>query len=182
MKGIVMGYLPGNQGGNAIANILFGDVNPSGKLPFTYPRYPNSLETYDYSYAELKEHDYNPQFPFGFGLSYTTFAYNDLKLSTDTIAGNQKITISVNVKNTGSREGKEVVQLYIGDLYASIIPPVKQLRGFEKIDLQPGESKTVKFNIDKQDLSFINGKLKRVTEPGAFKVTINDLHSEFYVK
>ncbi len=182
MKGIVMGYLPGNQGGNAIANILFGDVNPSGKLPFTYPRYPNSLETYDYSYAELNQHDYHPQFPFGFGLSYTTFAYSNLKLSTDTISGNQKVTISVQVKNTGSREGKEVVQLYIGDLYASIIPPVKQLRGFDKIDLQPGETKTVTFNIDKQDLSFVNSQLKRVTEPGAFKVTIHNLSAEFYVK
>lgn len=182
MKGIVMGYLPGNQGGNAIANILFGDVNPSGKLPMTYPRYPNSLETYDYSYAELKGHDYNPQFPFGFGLSYTTFDYSNLKLSTDTIAGDQKITISVDVKNTGKREGKEVVQLYIGDLYASIVPPVRQLKGFDKIDLQPGESKTVEFKIDKQDLSFINSKLKRVTEPGEFKVTIDHLSSQFYVK
>ncbi len=182
MKGIVMAYLPGNQGGNAIANILFGDVNPSGKLPMTYPKYPNSLETYDYSYAELKEHAYKPQFPFGFGLSYTTFAYSDLKLSTDTISGNQKITISVDVKNTGKIEGKEVVQLYIGDLYASIIPPVKRLRGFDKVDLQPGESRTVKFTIRKQDLSFINAKLKRVTEPGEFEVHIESLNKSFYVK
>ncbi|MBE0651045.1 MAG: glycoside hydrolase family 3 C-terminal domain-containing protein [Bacteroidales bacterium] len=182
MRGIVMAYLPGNQGGNAIANILFGDVNPSGKLPMTYPRYPNSLETYDYSYAELNQHDYNPQFPFGFGLSYTSFAYSNLKISNDTISGNQKLTISVDVKNTGKREGKEVVQLYIGDLYASIIPPVKRLRGFDKIDLQAGESKTVKFIIDKQDLSFINSKLQRVTEPGEFKITIAHLTKNFFVK
>ena len=182
MKGIVMAYLPGNQGGNAIANILFGDVNPSGKLPMTYPRYPNSLETYDYSYAGLHEHDYNPQFPFGFGLSYTSFAYSNLKLSTDTLSGNQKMTISVDVKNTGKREGKEVVQLYIGELYASIIPPVRQLKGFDKIDLQPGERRTVKFTIDKQDLSFINSKLQRVTEPGEFKITIANLTANFFVK
>ena len=182
MKGIVMAYLPGNQGGNAIANILFGDVNPSGKLPFTYPKYPNSLETYDYSYAEQDEHDYNPQFPFGFGLSYTSFSFSNLKLSADTISGNQKLTISVDVKNTGKREGKEVVQLYIGDLYASIIPPVRQLKGFDKIDLHPGETKTVNFFIDKQDLSFVNANLKRVTEPGTFKITIANLTSNFFVK
>jgi len=182
MKGIVMAYLPGNQGGNAIANILFGDVNPSGKLPMTYPRYPNSLETYDYSYAGLHEHNYNPQFPFGFGLSYTSFAYSNLKLNTDTLSGNQKMTISVDVKNTGKREGKEVVQLYIGELYASIIPPVRQLKGFDKIDLQPGERRTVKFTIDKQDLSIINSKLRRVTEPGEFKISIANLTANFYVK
>lgn len=182
MKGVVMAYLPGNQGGNAIANILFGDVNPSGKLPMTYPRYPNSLETYDYSYADLHEHVYNPQFPFGFGLSYTSFAYSNLKLSTDTLSGNQKMTISVDVKNTGKREGKEVVQLYIGELYASIIPPVRQLKGFDKIDLQPGEQRTVKFTIDKQDLSFINSKLQRVTEPGEIKISIANLSANFFVK
>ena len=183
MKGIVMAYLPGNQGGNAIANILFGDVNPSGKLPFTYPKYPNSLEKYDYGYSQQTEKDYNPQFPFGFGLSYTTFAYSNLKLSTDTISGDQKVNISVDVKNTGKREGKEVVQLYIGDLYnSSIIPPVKQLKGFDKIDLKPGESKTVDFTIDQKNLSFVNAQKKRVTEPGAYKVTINKLSAKFYVK
>ena len=182
MKGIVMAYLPGNEGGNAIANILFGDVNPSGKLPITYPRYPNSLETYDYSYTELKQHDYNPQFPFGFGLSYTTFSYTHLKTSTDTISGDQQVTISVEVKNTGKRAGKEVVQLYIGDLYASIIPPVKRLRGFDKIDLKPGETRTVQFVISKKDLSFVNSKLKRVTEPGAFEIHIGKLTRKFYVQ
>ncbi len=182
MKGIVMAYLPGNQGGNAVADVLFGDVNPSGKLPITYPKYPNSLECYDISYGEQFIKAYQPQFPFGFGLSYTTFAYSNLKVSADTLDGNQNITISVSVKNTGKRKGKETVQLFIGDVYASMIPPVKRLKGYEKIDLKPGEAKTVSFSIDKSDLSFINSKLERVTEPGEFKIYINKLHKSFYVK
>ncbi|MBN2615270.1 MAG: glycoside hydrolase family 3 C-terminal domain-containing protein [Bacteroidales bacterium] len=182
MKGILMAYLPGNEGGDALANILFGEVNPSGKLPITYPRYPNSLETYDYSYTEQSQHDYNPQFPFGYGLSYTNFKYSHLKLSSDTISGNQKLKIQVEVTNTGKREGKEVVQLYIGDLYASIIPPVKTLKGFQKIDLMAGETKTVLFTVDKQDLSFVNSQLKRVTEPGEFEVHIGQLKQKFHLQ
>ncbi len=182
MKGIIMAYLPGNQGGNAIADVLFGDINPSGKLPITYPKYPNSLECYDISYGEKYIDAYQPQFPFGYGLSYTTFTYSDLNLSTDTLVGNNKFTISVKVTNPGKREGKEVVQLFIGDTYASIIPPVKRLKRFEKIDLKPGEAKTVHFSIDRNDLSFINRKLSRVTESGTFKVFINQLSKSFYVE
>ena len=182
MKGIIMAYLPGNQGGKAISDVLFGDVNPSGKLPVTYPKYPNSLENYDITYGEQYIHAYNPQFPFGFGLSYTSFAYDNLRLSSDTIVGDQNITVSVDIKNTGKRAGKEVVELFVGDLYASIIPPVKQLRGFDKIELRPGETRTVKFTLNKEDLSFINEKLKRVTEPGEFNLFINHLTVKFYVK
>ncbi len=182
MKGIIMAYLPGNQGGKAISDVLFGDVNPSGKLPVTYPKYPNSLENYDITYGEQYIHAYDPQFPFGFGLSYTSFAYDNLKLSSDTIVGDQNITISVDIKNTGKRAGKEVAELFVGDLYASIIPPVKQLRGFDKIELRPGETRTVKFTLNKEDLSFINEKLKRVTEPGEFNLFINHLTVKFYVK
>lgn len=182
MKGIVMAYLPGNQGGNAISDVLFGDVNPSGKLPITYPKYPNSLECYDISYGEQFIEAYQPQYPFGYGLSYTTFTYNNLKLSADTLEGNQTLTISVDVQNTGKREGKETVQLFIGDEYASLIPAVKRLKGYEKIDLKPGETKTVSFSIEKNDLSFINRNLERVTEPGGFKVYIDQLSNSFYVK
>lgn len=182
MKGIIMAYLPGNQGGNAISDVLFGDVNPSGKLPITYPKYPNSLENYDITYGEQYIHAYDPQFPFGFGLSYTSFAYDNLKLSSDTMVGDQNITVSVDIKNTGKRAGKEVAELFVGDLYASIVPPVKQLRGFDKIELQPGETRTVKFTLNKEDLSFINKKLKRVTEPGEFNLFINHLTAKFYVK
>jgi len=182
MKGIVMAYLPGNQGGEAIADVLFGDVNPSGKLPITYPKYPNSLEHYDITYGEQFIHAYDPQYPFGFGLSYTTFAYSHLKVSSDTLVGKQNMSISVDVKNTGKRAGKEVVELFVGDLYASIVPPVKQLRGFDKINLQAGETQTVKFTLNKGDLSFINKKLERVTEAGEFKIFIDHLTTKFYVK
>jgi beta-glucosidase len=182
MKGIIMAYLPGNQGGKAIADVLFGDVNPSGKLPITYPKYPNALENYDITYDQQKINAYAPQFPFGFGLSYTTFRYSNLKLSTDTISGNQKLNISVDVTNTGKREGKEVVELFVGDRYASIIPPVKRLRGFSKIELQAGETKTVEFKLSKDDLSFINRDLKRVTEPGTFTISIDKLKTTFYLK
>lgn len=181
MKGILMAYLPGNEGGNAIANILFGDVNPSGKLPITYPRYPNSLENYDYSYAEKDQKDYNPQFPFGFGLSYTTFKYSNLKLSSDTLTDGQQLSISVDVTNTGKRPGKEVVQLYIGDLYRTgMIPPVKTLKGFEKVNLQPGKTKQVRFTINKTDLSYVNYNLQRITEPGEFEIQIGQLKQQFF--
>jgi len=182
MKGIVMAYLPGNMGGQAIADVLFGDVNPSGKLPITYPKYPNALENYDITYDQQKIDAYAPQFPFGFGLSYTTFKYSNLELNTDTLSENKTLVINVDVTNTGKIAGKEVVELFVGDMYASIIPPVKRLRGFRKIELQPGETKTVKFKLSKDDLSFINHDLKRVTEPGYFTISIHKLTTKFYLR
>lgn len=182
MQGILMAYLPGNQGGNAIADVLFGDVNPSGKLPITYPKYPNSLESYDISYGEQFIEAYQPQFPFGFGLSYTSFQYSNLQISADTLTGNQNLTVSIAVKNTGARAGKETVQLYVGDVYASMIPAVKRLKAFKKIDLKPGEAKTVRFTIQKEDLSFVNRDLQTVTEPGEFKISIGPLSKSFYLK
>jgi beta-glucosidase len=142
MKGVVNSYLPGNYGGLAVADVLFGDVNPSGKIPFTYPLYVNSLATYDHKPSEHQakmagmydyESDFAIQYSFGFGLSYTSFEYSNLKLSNSKLSNNGTIEISVNVKNTGAREGMEVVQLYTSDLYASITPDVKRLRGFEKL-------------------------------------------------
>jgi beta-glucosidase len=177
-------YLPGNEGANALADILFGDVNPSGRLPYTYPRYANSLLNYyrkniENNGAGDTEHGYNPLYEFGFGLSYTTFAYSNLRISKASITGNEALTITVDVTNTGTREGKESTQLYISDLYASITPDTKRLRGFSKISLKPGETKTVTFTKTAADLSFIDGDSKRVTEPGEFRVSIGNLTANF---
>jgi beta-glucosidase len=184
MAGIVLTYLPGNYGGDALADILFGDVNPSGKLPYTYPSYPNSLVTYYHKPAEeqkraegayIYESDYNPQYEFGFGLSYTSFEYSNLRISSETIDKNKPVEIFVDIMNTGSRSGKEVVMLYTSDLYASITPDVKRLRRFTKIELEPGEKKTVKFELNARDLAFITPDGKWVTEPGDFEIKTGSL-------
>jgi beta-glucosidase len=188
LKGIVHAYLPGNFGGLAVSDILFGDVNPSGKLPFTYPMYVNTLVNYDHKPSEHQsrmvgmydyESDFAVQFPFGFGLSYTSFKYSDLSLSANKISGNEELTVNVTVSNTGNRFGKEVVQLYTSDLYASITPDVKRLRRFEKIKLGPGESKTITFTLTAEDLAFVNAHLERITEPGVFEVSIGGLKEKF---
>lgn len=179
--GILMAYLPGMEGARAIADILFGDVNPSGKLPITYPRYANDLTLYDHKYSENNDerHRYNPQFPFGFGLSYTTFAYKNLKLDRKTLKLGEPLKISVTVTNTGRQAGKEVVQLYLSDLVASITPSERRLKGFEKIDLQPGESQIVTFTLNSKDLAFTGRDNKPTIEPGHFKVSVGKLSQEF---
>src|SRR5262249_29258528 len=144
---ILLALNPGNEGGQAIADVLWGDVNPSGKSPYTYPRYPNALLTYDHKFWEASDTGfgysaYKPQFTFGSGLSYTSFAYSDLKLDRSTVARGGSVEVSVTVKNTGSRAGKEVVQMYLRDVVASITPPGKRLKRFAKIDLEPGQPRT----------------------------------------
>jgi len=188
MKGILLAYLPGNEGGLAIADILFGDVNPSGKLPYTYPRYPNDLSLYDHKYNEDSKNpatsntSFNPQFPFGFGLSYTSFSYSGLILDKTRILRDEPIKISVDVANTGAIKGKEVVQLYVSDLYASISPPVKRLRGFEKVELNPCQSKTVTFSLRAKDFAYVNRDSKWITEPGVFEVEIGGLKKMFEIR
>lgn len=191
MKAVVQTYLPGNYGGDALADILFGDVNPSGKLPYTYPAYPNSIVNYYHKLSEEQkpsegaykyESDYNPQYEFGFGLSYTTFTYSNLKISSDVITDNHPIEISVDITNSGSRSGKEVVMLYTSDLYASITPDVKRLRHFEKIALEPGETKTVKFNIASRDIAYVGLDGKWITEPGEFEISTGNLKSKISYK
>ncbi|MFQ5447597.1 MAG: glycoside hydrolase family 3 N-terminal domain-containing protein [Saprospiraceae bacterium] len=184
-KGVLGAFLPGNEGGRAIADVLFGDYNPNGKLPFTYPRYAHSLMTYDYKGTDLNsgsdQPGFNPQWPFGHGLSYTTFNYSDLKLSATKLqlSTSESLTVEVTVTNTGQREGKEVVQLYVSDKVASITPPVKRLRAFDKVSLQPGESKTVTFTIAPRDLAFVGIGNKWVTEPGDFEVSVGGLKAGF---
>jgi beta-glucosidase len=188
MKGVIQAFLPGNYGGMAIADVLYGDVNPSGKLPYTYPLYVNSLVTYDHKPSEHQakmvgvydyESDFAIQYPFGFGLSYTTFEYNKMTLSSKTLTKDGDIEVNVTVKNTGNRTGKEVVQLYTSDLYASITPDVRRLRKFKKIELAAGESKTISFTLKPEDLSFVNEAFQRVTEPGDFEVEIAGLKDRF---
>ncbi len=182
-KGILLGFLPGMEGGDAIADILFGDVNPSGKLPITYPRSPNGITLYDYKPIEkFDENDYNPLWPFGFGLSYTTFEYSNLKISSQEITENEELIIKIDVKNTGKLVGKEVVQLYLTDLYGTVTRPNKQLKAFEKVLLNPGEIKTIDFKLIKQDFSFIGQDNKRIVEPGDFKVTIENHTADFRLK
>ena len=184
---ILYSYLPGDEGGKAIKDVLIGIENPSGKLPFTYPRFVNSFVHYDHKATEDLDVDfsmnaYKPQFDFGFGMSYTTFEYSNLIVSDTNLYDKQKITVSVTVKNTGKVKGKEVVQLYYNDLVASITPSVKKLMKFSKMELKPNETKKIEFEIKKSDFSFINKDLKRVTEPGEIELIINNLKKIIYVQ
>ena len=186
-KAILMAYNPSHEGGTAIADVLFGDYNPNGKLPFTYPRTPNGLITYDHKPFETENTAFGnlafkPQFQFGEGLSYTTFKYSDLRLGKTTISANEELPISVTVTNSGGRAGKEVVQLYVSDLVASISPPIKRLRRFAKIHLEPGQSKTLSFKLRREDFSFIGANNKPVVEPGEFDVSVGGLTQRFTLK
>jgi beta-glucosidase len=183
-KAIVMAYNPGNEGGQAIADILFGDVNPSGKLPITYPRSTNRLFTYDHKVFEGEDWGEGkamsaPQFEFGSGLSYTNFSYSDLHVAPATASESHSVRVDVTVKNSGGRVGKEVVQLYLNERFASVTPPLKRLKRFAKVLLQPGESRQVSFDLTSDDLSFIGADNKRVVEPGVFDVRIANLQQSF---
>jgi beta-glucosidase len=178
---ILMAYNPGNEGGQAVADALFGDINPSGRLPFTYPRAVNGLITYDHRAFETEgDHaSIKPQFDFGFGLSYTTFVYSDLKLAKQMISGADELPVSVTVKNTGRRAGQEVIQLYVSDLVASIAPAGRRLKRFAKVALEPGRERTVTFTLRQEDLSFIGNRNLPVVEPGDFEVAVGGLKSRF---
>ena len=176
VQGIVMAYLPGPQGSKAIADVLFGEVNPSGKLPFTYPKYVNDFMCYDHKYSE--EYDlnrYDPQWPFGYGLNYTHFKYANLKLDKKRLKPDETLRVQVDVTNTGQRPGKEAVLIYVSDLVRSVSPPVRQLKGFRKIRLKPGETKTVTFTLSKKAFEFVNADNQWVVEPGIFKVSVGNL-------
>jgi len=174
-QAVVMGYLPGMEGGRAIADVLFGDVNPSGKLPLTYPAHTGDLTLYDRKPSET----YRPQWPFGHGLSYTTFKYANLTLSAETIRPGEVLTVHVEVTNTGPRRGKEIVQLFVQDEVRSVTPPVRQLKRFTKIDLDAGEVQTVTFTLATEDLMFIGADSEPTLEPGRFKVFIGDQEAAF---
>lgn len=178
-------WYAGTMAGPAITDILFGEANPSGKLTMTFPRNAGQIPVYYNHKNTGRPFDPNqkytskyldapntPLYPFGYGLSYTTFQYSSISMSKDTLKAGEKITASVNITNTGKRAGKETVQLYIRDVVGSITRPVKELTGFQQITLAPGETRKVSFNITVNDLKFYNSDLKYVYEPGAFKVYI----------
>ena len=183
-KSVVDILIPGNYGGDALANLLAGDANFSGKMPYTYPKEINSLNTYDYKVSEevgtmAGAYNYDAkvslQWPFGYGLSYTTFEYANLKVDKTSFNADDILTVSVDVKNTGSRAGKEAVLLYSSDLVASIVPDNKRLRDFTKIELAPGETKTVTFKLPAKDLAFVNAEGKWALEEGEFVLKIGKL-------
>jgi beta-glucosidase len=187
----------GSEAGNAIADVLFGDYNPAAKLPMSFPRtegqipiFYNFLNTgrpatndsdrfYRSAYIDLSIH---PKYEFGYGLGYSSFAYSDLKLSSTVMKSNGKISVSCTITNTGKYDGEEVVQLYLRDKVASVVRPVKELKDFKKIMLQPGESKNVEFIIDKEKLSFYNSKLQWVAEPGSFDLMIGASSADIRLK
>lgn len=181
---VIQAYLPGNEGGLALADILFGDVNPSGKLPYVYPRYDGVIEHYDHKYSEDKSgktndfNHYNPQWNFGHGLSYTTFSYSNLETNLKTFGKNDTLKVTVTVKNQGQQTGKEVVQLYSRDHYASVSPSRKKLKGFKKVSLEAGESKKVSFSLPANRLSFVGIDNDWVLETGKFSLMIEELEEE----
>lgn len=174
---VLLVWYPGEEGGNAVADIVFGKVSPSGRLPLTFPKSLDQLPPYeDYSmkgrtYKYMKE---EPLYPFGFGLSYSTFTYSNIKLSASTVKQKQKQSIDVEatVSNTGKSEGEEVVQLYLTDLETSIAAPLYSLNGIQRVKLKPGSSSVVKFTITSEMMELVNAKGERIIEPGKFKVSI----------
>ncbi len=180
-------YQTGPFAGRALAGVLNGEVNPSGKLPFTYPRHTGGIVLYDRKYSEDEDASpevigYHPQFEFGHGLSYTEFEYSNLTLDRSEIASGESVEVAVRVRNAGTRSGKEVVQLYLSDLVASVTPSVMRLKGFEKVDLEPGQSVTVRFSIGPAEMSFIGKDNAPVVEPGEFRVRVGELEASFHLR
>ena len=197
IQGLVTMYYPGVEGGNAIARVLLGEVNPSGKLTVTYPRrladtpafinYPGTKEVHygegifvGYRYYDVR--DIEPLFPFGHGLSYTTYEYSNLQVSSPIMTG-EPVQVSLSIKNTGKITGKEVVQLYISDKQASLPRPPKELKRFAKVALQPGEAQTIRFTLDQRAFSYYNPNLKRwIAEPGEYEVLVGSSSRDIRVK
>ena len=195
---ILQAWYPGEQGGHALGDLLFGDVSPSGRLPISFPRSVGHLPCFynhkvsargyykkpgtpdkpgrDYVFAQP-----GPLYAFGHGLSYTAFAYSDLTVTPGAVPANGRVEVSVTVANTGARAGQEVVQLYLTDAFSRITPLVRRLRGFRKIALKPGESRRVSFTLDRKDFAFINERMKPEVEPGEFRVAIATLSATFAV-
>ena len=185
---ILQAHRPGSQGAIAITDILTGDYNPDAVLPYSYPRFTGDIETYDHgvlsnsrqrSVDDVRIDAHYPQWPFGFGLSYTSFEYSNLTLSNATLSGNDKMNISVVVTNTGDRDGKHAVDLFVRDMYASLSPAGRKLKRFDKVFIEKGAAVTVEFTLNKNDLTFVNSSLQSVVEPGTFKVMVDDLEAEF---
>ena len=180
----------GEQGGNAAADIIFGDYNPCGKLPITVPRHSGQLPSY-YNHKATKtrwmKRGYidmpgTPLWEFGYGLSYTKFEYSNLQISSEEIGHAGEVCISADVKNIGDRMGKEVVQLYLRDVISTVSKPVKELKGFNKVALEPGEKKTVKFKIIPEHLELFDRNMNVVVEPGKFDVMVGSSSEDIRLK
>ena len=196
---IVEAWYPGIEGGHALADVLFGKVNPSGKLPVTFPRSVGHVPSF-YNHKPSARGVYHkpgtpdkpgrdyvfsdpaPLFPFGHGLSYTTFKCTNLRLSPQTILPAGEVTVSVDVQNTGKVPGKEVVQLYVNDLVSSVTTPVRTLRGFRKVNLAPGKKETVSFTLNHEDLALFDENYHWTVEPGDFEIMVGDLKKRLTVK
>ncbi|MBQ5548948.1 MAG: glycoside hydrolase family 3 C-terminal domain-containing protein, partial [Prevotella sp.] len=183
-KAVLHIFLPGNYGADALANLLSGEANFSAKMPYTYPREINSLNTYDYKVSEevgtmAGAYNYDAkvslQWPFGYGLSYTTFDYANLRVDKTSFTADDVLTVTVDVKNTGKRAGKEAVLLYSSDLIASIVPDNRRLRDFTKVVLAPGETKTVTFQLPAKELAFVGADGRWTLEEGDFTLKVGKL-------
>ena len=191
MSAVINVYLPGNFGADALADILSGKVNPSGKLPYTYPAYPNSLLPYYYKPSEVQNNaqgaynyvgEVNNLYDFGYGLSYSDFKYSNFAVDKDTFNLSDTLNIGVFVTNESDIDGYETVQLYSSDLYASLTPDIKRLRDYDKIHIKAGETKRLTFSLPVSELEFYNYKNEPVVEEGRFKISINDDSKEIYIK
>lgn len=188
VNAVVEAWYPGEEGGNAIADVLFGDYNPAGKLPITFPKTVGQLPLYYNPKPSGRVYDYvdlrgtQPLFPFGYGLSYTKFEYSNLMITPEKISHEGKVKIQVDVKNIGRFKGDEVVQLYIRDQLASITRPLKELKGFKRITLEPGEQKTIEFILGPEELSFYDVNMNLIVEPGLFDAMIGSSSEDIRLK
>ena len=177
VKGVVDVWYPGEEGGHAVADVLFGDYNPAGRLPITFPMHESQLPlVYNHKPTGRGDDYYNlsglPLFPFGYGLSYTTFEYSNIQLEKDSIGRNESTALRCTIKNIGKKAGDEVVQLYIHDVLSSVSRPVMELKGFQRIRIEAGETKNIQFAITPELLGMLNEQLKRVVEPGDFRIMV----------
>ncbi len=187
-EAVVEAWYPGEEEGNAIGDVLFGDYNPGGRLPITFPKTVGQLPLYynhkptgrGYDFVDLRGEQ--PLFPFGYGLSYTKFEYSNLKINPEKISPEEKVNISIDVKNIGRYKGDEVVQLYISDTAATLARPIKELKGFERITLKREEKKRVNFTLLPQDLAFYDINTDLVVEPGIFEVMIGSCSEDIRLK
>jgi beta-glucosidase len=185
---ILDAWFPGERGGEAITEVLFGHYNPSGRLPVTFPRHVGQLPMfYNQKHARAEASDYvdmpaNALYEFGFGLSYTQFRYADLRISPERITETGSVDVSVQIKNVGKRAGQEVVQLYVMDVISSVSLPAKQLRGFNKVQLEAGETKTVHFTLTRRDLELVNMDVETVVEPGEFEVMVGSSSAKIHLR
>jgi len=187
VSSIVDAWYPGEEGGHAVADVLFGEYNPAGRLPITFPVFEGQLPLVYNHKPTGRSDDYvnlsgQPLFPFGFGLSYSSFQYSNLRFDKKRFSKSDSIRVSLTIKNTSNREGEEVVQLYVRDLISSVAQPVKSLKGFQRVFLKAGQEREVSFRIGSETLSILNGEMHWVVEPGDFRIMIGSSSSDIRLR